>query len=249
MKKWLILAYMTLLLGSQNSVYAADIKVYAASSMTNVINDVAQEFEKKFHIKVIPVYGGSSSLARQIINGAPADIFISANSKWMEFVVQDKNISSDHMTNLATNRLVVITPSSSKLAKLELSDLTQWQSALNGGRLAMGDSASVPAGIYAKQALTALKHWAALESSAAPTKNVRLALALVGRGESPLGIVYKTDAQLTDTVKIVGEFNESSHDKIVYPAAIIEQSEQAMLFFDYLRSFQAKRILNQYGFQ
>ncbi|AUI88229.1 molybdate ABC transporter substrate-binding protein [Vibrio azureus] len=249
MKRWFILACLTILLVLQNSAYAADIKVYAASSMTNVINEVIREFNKKHSVKVVPIYGGSSSLARQIINGAPADIFISANSVWMDFVVKDMNLKGDDVTNLVTNQLVVITPSTSKINKLELSNLTQWQMALDGGRLAMGDPTSVPAGIYAKQALTALSHWSDLEGFIAPTKSVRLALALVSRGESPLGIVYKTDAQLIDTVKVVGEFNQGTHDKIVYPAAIIKQSEQATLFFDFLRSDSAKHIFNQYGFQ
>ncbi|MHA2783352.1 molybdate ABC transporter substrate-binding protein [Vibrio harveyi] len=250
MKAWKIHACLVAILSVSSAANAAtELKVYAASSMTNAVNDIAQQFETKYDVTVTPVYGGSSSIARQILNGAPADIFISANTKWMDYLVKSKAVKNDSVTNLVRNSLVLIAPKASTIEPFDFSDANAWNQALEGNRLALGNPVSVPAGMYAKESLTNLGVWKKLERQIAPAKNVRLALALVERGEAPLGVVYKTDALLTDKVKVVGEFANDTHADIIYPAAIIKDSTQSEQFFEYLKSDDAKKVFAQYGFQ
>ncbi|EGQ8055800.1 molybdate ABC transporter substrate-binding protein [Vibrio alginolyticus] len=250
MKAWKKHACLAAVLSISFSANAAtNLKVYAASSMTNAINEIAQNFEEKYDVSITPVYGGSSSIARQIINGAPADVFISANTKWMDYLVDKDVIYRDNVTNLVRNSLVLIAPQSSELTSFNFSDAKAWEKALHGNRLALGNPTSVPAGMYAKESLTTLGVWKAVQTHVAPAKNVRLALALVERGEAPLGVVYKTDAQLTDKVKILGEFASDTHAAIVYPAAIVNDSTESEQFFQYLKSDEAARVFAQYGFQ
>ncbi|EMN7235336.1 molybdate ABC transporter substrate-binding protein [Vibrio parahaemolyticus] len=250
MKAWKTHACLAAILSISFSTNAAtDLKVYAASSMTNAIDEIAQDFKEKYDVTVTPVYGGSSSIARQIINGAPADVFISANTKWMDYLVDEGVIDSDNVTNLVRNSLVLIAPQSSSLAVFNFADAKAWEAALNGRRLALGNPTSVPAGMYAKESLTTLGVWKEIQTKVAPAKNVRLALALVERGEAPLGVVYKTDAQLTSKVKIVGEFASDTHAAIVYPAAVVNDSTESRQFFQYLKSEDAKRVFAHYGFQ
>ncbi|TPA08596.1 molybdate ABC transporter substrate-binding protein [Vibrio parahaemolyticus] len=250
MKAWKTHACLAAILSISFSTNAAtDLKVYAASSMTNAIDEIAQDFKEKYDVTVTPVYGGSSSIARQIINGAPADVFISANTKWMDYLVDEGVIGSDNVTNLVRNSLVLIAPQSSSIAVFNFADAKAWEAALNGSRLALGNPTSVPAGMYAKESLTTLGVWKEIQTKVAPAKNVRLALALVERGEAPLGVVYKTDAQLTSKVKIVGEFASDTHAAIVYPAAVVNDSMESRQFFQYLKSEDAKRVFAHYGFQ
>lgn len=250
MKAWKIHACLVAILSVSSAANAAtELKVYAASSMTNAVNDIAQQFETKYDVTVTPVYGGSSSIARQILNGAPADIFISANTKWMDYLVKSKAVKNDSVTNLVRNSLVLIAPKASTIEPFDFSDANAWNQALEGNRLALGNPVSVPAGMYAKESLTNLDVWKKLERQIAPAKNVRLALALVERGEAPLGVVYKTDALLTDKVKVVGEFANDTHADIIYPAAIVKDSTQSEQFFEYLKSDDAKKVFSQYGFQ
>ncbi|EJG0982140.1 molybdate ABC transporter substrate-binding protein [Vibrio parahaemolyticus] len=250
MKAWKTNACLAAILSISFSTNAAtDLKVYAASSMTNAIDEIAQDFKEKYDVTVTPVYGGSSSIARQIINGAPADVFISANTKWMDYLVDEGVIDSDNVTNLVRNSLVLIAPQSSSLAVFNFADANAWEAALNGSRLALGNPTSVPAGMYAKESLTTLGVWKEIQTKVAPAKNVRLALALVERGEAPLGVVYKTDALLTSKVKIVGEFASDTHAAIVYPAAVVNDSTESRQFFQYLKSEDAKRVFAHYGFQ
>lgn len=250
MKAWKIHACLVAILSVSSAANAAtELKVYAASSMTNAVNDIAQQFETKYDVTVTPVYGGSSSIARQILNGAPADIFISANTKWMDYLVKSKAVKNDSVTNLVRNSLVLIAPKASTIEPFDFSDANAWNQALEGNRLALGNPVSVPAGMYAKESLTNLGVWKKLERQIAPAKNIRLALALVERGEAPLGVVYKTDALLTDKVKVVGEFANDTHADIIYPAAIVKDSTQSEQFFEYLKSDDAKKVFAQYGFQ
>ncbi|WCP84029.1 molybdate ABC transporter substrate-binding protein [Vibrio harveyi] len=250
MKAWKIHACLVAILSVSSAANAAtELKVYAASSMTNAVNDIAQQFETKYDVTVTPVYGGSSSIARQILNGAPADIFISANTKWMDYLVKSKAVKNDSVTNLVRNSLVLIAPKASTIEPFDFSDANAWNQALEDNRLALGNPVSVPAGMYAKESLTNLGVWKKLERQIAPAKNVRLALALVERGEAPLGVVYKTDALLTDKVKVVGEFANDTHADIIYPAAIVKDSTQSEQFFEYLKSDDAKKVFAQYGFQ
>ncbi|HDM8142056.1 TPA: molybdate ABC transporter substrate-binding protein [Vibrio harveyi] len=250
MKAWKIHACLVAILSVSSAANAAtELKVYAASSMTNAVNDIAKQFETKYDVTVTPVYGGSSSIARQILNGAPADIFISANTKWMDYLVKSKAVRNDSVTNLVRNSLVLIAPKASTIEPFDFSDANAWNQALEGNRLALGNPVSVPAGMYAKESLTNLGVWKKLERQIAPAKNVRLALALVERGEAPLGVVYKTDALLTDKAKVVGEFANDTHADIIYPAAIVKDSTQSEQFFEYLKSDDAKKVFAQYGFQ
>ncbi|WP_172580911.1 molybdate ABC transporter substrate-binding protein [Vibrio harveyi] len=250
MKAWKIHACLVAILSVSSAANAAtELKVYAASSMTNAVNDIAQQFETKYDVTVTPVYGGSSSIARQILNGAPADIFISANTKWMDYLVKSKAVKNNSVTNLVQNSLVLIAPKASTIEPFDFSDANAWNQALEGNRLALGNPVSVPAGMYAKESLTNLGVWKKLERQIAPAKNVRLALALVERGEAPLGVVYKTDALLTDKVKVVGEFANDTHADIIYPAAIVKESTQSEQFSEYLKSDDAKKVFAQYGFQ
>ncbi len=250
MKAWKTHACLTALLSISFTVNAAsNLKVYAASSMTNAIDEIVHDFQKKYNITVTPVYGGSSSIARQIMSGAPADIFISANTKWMDYLVDSGVINSDSVTQLARNRLVLIAPIYSSSTSFDLSNARGWVTALDGHRLALGNPSSVPAGMYAKESLATLGVWSEVQDKIAPAKNVRLALALVERGEAPLGVVYKTDAQLTDKVKVIAEFAADTHTAIVYPAAIINDSSESKYFFQYLQSDEANSVFAQYGFQ
>ncbi len=250
MKAWKKHACLMALLSISFTVNAANnIKIYAASSMTNALDKIAQNFKNKYQVAVTPVYGGSSSIARQIINGAPADVFVSANTNWMDYLVNEGVVKGDNVTYLVRNSLVLVAPQHANSVLFDFSDKKAWRTTLNGGRLALGNPASVPSGMYAKESLTKLGIWKDIQDKIAPAKNVRLALALVERGEAPLGIVYKTDAQLTKKVKVIGEFAQDTHSTIVYPAALISDTNESRQFFQYLQSDEAKAVFTYYGFQ
>ncbi|ASG01909.1 molybdate ABC transporter substrate-binding protein [Vibrio anguillarum] len=231
------------------AVYAQEkITVYAASSMTNAVNELIAAYQPKQPLDIVPVYAGSSALARQIEQGAPADIFISANDNWVTHLLNKNIVTSDKVTLLAGNQLVLIAPQSSKLNSLVVNDVAAWLDALNGSRLAIGNTMAVPVGMYAKEALEKLKLWSSLAPMLAQTNNVRLALALVERQEAALGIVYKTDALMSNKVKVVHEFDSSLHSAIHYPLVQLTERDTVNQFMLFLRSDQAKSILQNYGF-
>ncbi|OEE36352.1 molybdate ABC transporter substrate-binding protein [Vibrio ordalii] len=231
------------------AVYAQEkITVYAASSMTNAVNELIAAYQPKQPLDIVPVYAGSSALARQIEQGAPADIFISANDNWVTHLLNKNIVTSDKVTLLAGNQLVLIAPQSSKLNSLVVNDVAAWLDALNGSRLAIGNTMAVPVGMYAKEALEKLKVWSSLAPMLAQTNNVRLALALVERQEAALGIVYKTDALMSNKVKVVHEFDSSLHNAIHYPLVQLTERDTVNQFMLFLRSDQAKSILQNYGF-
>lgn len=231
------------------AVYAQEkITVYAASSMTNAVNELIAAYQPKQPLDIVPVYAGSSALARQIEQGAPADIFISANDNWVTHLLNKNIVTSDKVTLLVGNQLVLIAPQSSKLNSLVVNDVAAWLDALNGSRLAIGNTMAVPVGMYAKEALEKLKVWSALAPMLAQTNNVRLALALVERQEAALGIVYKTDALMSNKVKVVHEFDSSLHSAIHYPLVQLTERDTVNQFMLFLRSDQAKSILQNYGF-
>ncbi|WP_299689971.1 molybdate ABC transporter substrate-binding protein [uncultured Vibrio sp.] len=243
----LIIALSTALTSSH--LFAAEkLRVYAASSMTNAVNLLVDEFEKQHSVDVIPVYASTSSLVRQIERGASADIFISANEKWMAHLVDQKVVSSDNVTNLCENELVLISPKETSIS-LELSQGEQWAKLLTNERLAVGNTMSVPAGIYAKEALQALGVWDNVKNRLAPSNNVRVALALVERSEAKLGIVYKTDALLSKEVNVVSIFPSELHTPIRYPVAKMSDKSVANDFYRFLDSENAKDILNSFGFE
>lgn len=223
------------------------LRVYAASSLTNVVKELASQFEIQHGIDVTTVFAGSSSLARQLTNGAPADLFISANEKWMTYLVESNVVAGDAVTNLIENKLVLVAPTGSA-ESFELTDSSQWQRALGKGRLAIGMPNAVPAGIYAKQSLEHLGVWSMLNKQLAPTNNVRIALTLVERQEAPLAVVYQTDAMLSDKVVTLAVLPEQTHDPIVYPLATLNEKEATLEFARYLRSESAIKVFGKYGF-
>ena len=244
----LVTLALTISLSSTHLLATEKLRVYAASSMTNAVNLLVEEFEKDHTVDVIPVYASTSSLVRQIERGAPADIFISANEKWMTHLVDRKYVSSDNVTNLCENELVLIAPKDSSVS-LDLSQGEQWTKLLTNERLAVGNTMSVPAGIYAKEALETLGVWDDVSSRLAPSNNVRMALALVERSEAKLGIVYKTDALLSKEVNLIKTFPSDSHTPIRYPVAKMSDKVIAEEFYTFLDTEKAKDILNSFGFE
>lgn len=239
---------LSLLLISLSGLLQAEdkIRVYAASSMTNAVNALVEKFEQTQKTTVTKVFAGTSSLARQIEQGAPADVFISANLRWTEHLVANGIISSDTVTNVARNQLVVVSRQS---IDLNLRQVESWQSALNGGRFAIGQPQSVPAGIYAKEALQTLGVWGQIQRYAAPTNNVRTALALAERDEVPLSIVYLTDAKLNGALNVVASIPSNSHSPIVYPIARLNDNVATTSFVDFVLSKEGQAVLKQFGFQ
>lgn len=226
------------------------ITVFAAASLTNAMQDIAAAYKKEKNVEVVSSFASSSTLARQIEAGAPADLFISADQKWMDYAVDKKNIDTGTRVTLLGNSLVVVAPKSSAQGDITVDAATDWASLLKGGRLAVGDPEHVPAGIYAKEALQKLGAWDKLSPSLAPAEDVRGALALVERSEAPLGIVYGSDAVASKGVKVVGTFPENSHQKVEYPMAITEGHKNATVsaFYDYLKTPEASAVFKRYGF-
>ena len=178
--------------------------------MKNALDDVDAAFTKKTGVKVVASYDASSALMKQIEAGAPADVFISADLKWMDYGSQKKLIKDDTRVNLLGNQLVLIAPKDSKIDNVTIAPGFDLAKLAGDGRIATGDVKAVPVGLYAQAALQKLGAWAAVEPKMAMTQNVRAALVLVARGEAPLGIVYSTDAKVEPGVKIVGVFPEDS---------------------------------------
>jgi molybdate transport system substrate-binding protein len=225
------------------------ITVFAAASMKNALDDVNAAFRNATGIKVVASYAASSALARQIEQGAPADIFASADVDWMDYSAAKKNIRDDTRANLLGNRLVLIAPKDSKTDKVEIGTGFGLAKLVGNGRIATAEVTSVPVGKYAKAALEKLGIWPSVEKKFAMADSVRAALALVARGEAVLGIVYETDAKVEPGVKIVGAFPADSHPAIVYPvAATANAKPEAARYLDFLRSATAKAVFEQYGF-
>lgn len=189
------------------------ITVFAAASLTNAMQDIATQYKKEKNVDVVSSFASSSTLARQIEAGAPADLFISADQKWMDYAVDKKSIDTATRETLLGNSLVVVAPKASAQKDFTIDSKTNWTSLLNGGRTAVGDPEHVPAGIYAKEALQKLGAWDTTAPKLAPAEDVRGALALVERNEAPLGIVYGSDAVASKGVKVVATFPEDSHKK------------------------------------
>ena len=227
----------------------ATITVFAAASMKNAVDDINAAFTGATHIKVTTSYAASSALARQIENGAPADLFASADLDWMDYVAQRNLIRADTRANLLGNRLVLIAPKDSRMGNVTIGQGFDLAALAGNGRIAIGDVRAVPAGKYAKAALEKLGSWTAAESKFAMAENVRAALVLVGRGEAALGIVYETDAKVEPNVKIVGHFPADSHPAITYPVALTANAKPAAArYLGFLRSGAAKDVFEKYGF-
>lgn len=227
---------------------ANEVRVYAAASLTDAIGELAQAYSKAHDTEIKPVFGASSTLAKQIDAGAPASIFISADRKWMQYLIDRQRIAASASHDLLGNALVLIAPKGASF-KVRFNSGFKLASAFSG-RLCTGDPDVVPAGIYAKEALTHLGWWPALEKRMVGADDVRAALAFVERGECAAGIVYSSDARISDRVTIVGTFPDDSHTPIIYPAALIgAASPDAQGFFDYLHTPAADQVFSRFGFQ
>ena len=246
-----ILAIVSLLLGAaQPSAAQEAVTVFAAASLKNALDDANAAFTKVTGVKVTASYAASSALAKQIEQGAPADIFISADLQWMDYVAQKKLIKPDTRVNLLGNKLVLIAPVDSKLEKVTIAKPFDIAKLAGDGRIAVADVKAVPAGLYAKAALEALDGWKAAEPKLAMAENVRATLSFVARGETPVGIVYETDAKVESKVKIVGVFPDGSHLPVVYSGAATSATANAasLKYLDFLRTAPAKAIFEKYGF-
>jgi molybdate transport system substrate-binding protein len=243
------LSVALLAFGPLPPTYAQDVVVFAAASLTNALDAAAKLFQEQGGGYPKISYAASSALARQIESGAPADIFISADLDWMNFLEQRHLIQPATRRNLLGNRLVLVAPADSD-AKVEIRPDFDLAGLLKGGRLAMADTDSVPAGKYGKAALESLGVWNSVRGAVAPAESVRAALLLVSRREVPLGIVYATDAAADPRVKIVGVFPENTHPPIVYPAALTASSKSpgAARLLEFLGSPAARPSFEKQGF-
>ncbi|MBI5896368.1 MAG: molybdate ABC transporter substrate-binding protein [Desulfobacterales bacterium] len=236
--------------GATAGAASEQITVFAAASTTDVVTQVGRLFGDRKLGAVVTSFAASSTLAKQIENGAPADIFISADLEWMDYLEKKKHIESATRANLLGNRIVLIAPAQSVIGTVTLGPGFDLAGLLGEGRLAMGDPSHVPAGRYARTALETMGVWPSVQSKVAGSATVRAALALVERGETPLGVVYATDAAISKKVKIVATFSQESHPAIVYPVAVVagRQSEVTTRFISFLRSAEAKAVFEQAGF-
>lgn len=248
MRAFAIFCTMFLLL---TSARAADEKllVFAAASLTEVMNEIGDAYAKTGKPKPVFSFAASSALARQIENAAPAALFISADEEWMDYLARRKLIAADTRTSFLGNTLVLVTPADRPQALAPAPGFALAK-ALGVGKLALADPDSVPAGRYAKAALEHLKVWAEVEKNVIRGESVRAALAFVERGEAPFGVVYATDAIVSKKVAVAGTFPANSHPPISYPLAVVgaNDSAAARAFRDFLLGDGAKAIYRKYGF-
>jgi molybdate transport system substrate-binding protein len=247
-----IFVALAILRGSSASPAPAQdksITVFAAASMKNALDDIDSAFTAKTGIKVIASYAASSVLAKQIEQGAPADIFMSADTDWMDYVANRKAVNDTTRINLLGNSIVLIAPKDSGLNQVAIGPGFDLAKLAGSGRIATGDVSAVPVGKYARAALEKLGAWQAAGPKFAMAESVRAALTLVARGEAALGIVYATDARIEPGVKIIGTFPGDSHPPIIYPvAATTTAKPEASSYLSFLRSSAAKAIFESYGF-
>lgn len=232
------------------AVQAADLAIFAAASLKDALDQVSKAWQAKTGKQATISYAASSTLAKQIEQGAPADVFISADLDWMDYLAGLNLIEPDTRLNLLGNRLVLIAPKDSELS-VKIEPNFPLASLLGDGRLAIANVDSVPAGKYGKAALTKLGVWGAVSSKLAQAENVRAALVFVSRGEAPLGIVYATDAKADPNVKILDAFPEDTHPPIIYPVAVVAraQGSAGQEFVAFLKSPEVKTIFEAQGFK
>ena len=249
MRAWIHRVFVLLALAFAGPTLAEQpVRVFAAASLTNALNDIGVEWKKAGHPKPSLVYAASSALAKQIEAGAPADVFASADLAWMDYLDQRSRIQADTRSNLLGNTLVMIVPQGHRFP-------VQMQRGFDlagafSGKLCTGEPGAVPVGIYAQEALQNLGWWDALKGRVVGTDDVRTALVFVERGECPLGIVYATDAKISRKVEVLGTFPANTHQPIVYPFAAVEGARPETQA--YLRFVQTSptvaAILEKYGF-
>ena len=231
---------------SIGTVHAADLNIYAAASMKDALDEIIVAYKAQNKLDVVGVYAASGTLAKQIEAGAPADIFISADEEWMNYLAGKNLIKTETRADIIGNTLVLV---KSKDANFDVK-LAELPASLGQDKLALGEVTSVPAGKYAKAALEKLGQWQGVEKNVVAQENVRSALALVARGEAKLGIVYGSDAVAEAKVKVTAVFPEDSHAPIRYPAAVTENSSNAAAtnLLAFLKGPEAQVIFKKDGF-
>ena len=244
---------LTLLLISAGLIAQAEnITLFAAASLQNAIDEISKNYAQMGNGDTIEsLYDSSSNLARQIEQGAPADIFISANQSWMNYVEEKNLIDNDTRTNIVKNELALITFNDNTTEyNVDFPSNDFWKETLSNTRIALGDPDHVPAGLYAKEAFEKLGVWKTVESKVAPAQNVRAALLLVEVKEADLGVVYSSDASVSSKVKTVTVFPDDLHAPIEYPIAIMKDraSESTNGFYHYLLSEDSAAVFKKYGF-
>ena len=234
---------------AQDAAHAGTLTIFAAASMKNALDEVNAAYTVKTGVKITASYAASSVLAKQIVQGAPADVFLSADTDWMDYAVARNVISEPTRINLLGNRLVLIAPKDARVDQVDIGPGFDLAKLAGDGRIVTGDVTSVPAGKYAKAALEKLGAWQAAQPKFAMAENARAALLLVARGEAALGIVYSTDAKVDASVKIIGPFPTSSHPAIVYPIAATATAKPGTKdYLAFLQSMAAKTIFERSGF-
>ncbi|MGH8719043.1 MAG: molybdate ABC transporter substrate-binding protein [Burkholderiales bacterium] len=243
------LVSLSLISTGSSAAEAQKILVFAAASLRDALDEIARGYDQQSNVKVLLSYAASSALAKQIESGAPADIFVSADLDWMDYLDKKKLIDAKSRVNLVGNRLVLISGADAKLQpaiglNVPMIDL------LRSERIAIANPDHVPAGKYARAALEHLGVWVSIQEKLVRTDNVRVALSLVSRGEVPTGIVYLSDAMADKQVRVVGEFAADSHPAIIYPAALVAESKNTSgpPFLNHLVSEQARAIFKKHGF-
>lgn len=227
------------------------LTVFAAASLTDAMTAAGEAYREKTGSEVRFSFASSSTLARQIEAGAPAQLFASANEAWMDYLEERNLIVAETRSSPIANRLALVAPSATERGEVSVDESLDLPALLGAeGRLAVGDPAHVPAGIYAKQALERLGLWAAVENRLARTDNVRAALALVESGETPLGITYATDARISESVTVLGLFPRGSHEPITCPFALVAGQERAAArgFLAFLNSDEGLAVFERFGF-
>lgn len=228
---------------------AAEITVFVAASLTNAMQEIGKNYNAKTGDNIRYSFAASSALAKQIEAGAGAQIFISADEQWMDYLEQRKLIEPGTRRSPLSNSLVLVVPAD-KAQKFEITKDGSWLAKVGSGRIAAGDPAHVPAGKYAQEALTNLGSWSQVQPRLAPADNVRAALALVERGEAAAGIVYETDAAVSKTVAVAAKFPSDSHKPVSYPFGVIagQSGFGVRAFMNYLGSDEAVAVFTKFGF-
>ena len=246
---FVLLALSSTVWNSPASAQGQKLIIFAAASLKDALDEVNVAYQHENSQETATSYAASSTLAKQIEAAAPADVFISADLDWMDYLAKRNLIKPETRANLLGNRLVLIAPVNSPL-NLAIGPNFSLAQALGNGRLAIADPNGVPAGRYGKAALQSLGVWSTIADRLAPAENVRAALALVARGETPLGIVYQTDAASDKDVKIVGIFPQDTHPPIIYPIAVVASSTNpaALGYLAYLKSHAARPTFEKHGF-
>ncbi|MEO8366429.1 MAG: molybdate ABC transporter substrate-binding protein [Pseudoxanthomonas sp.] len=252
-KAWsCLLALLLLSCNARAGENPPPLTVFAAASLKESMDEVAAAFRQQSGHEVRVSYAGSSALALQIQQGAPADVFVSADLDWMDYLQQRGLVDAGSRRNLLGNSLVLVAPAVGKATAIRLRPGTDLLPNLGDhGRIALALTASVPAGKYAKDSLISLGMWKSLQARVAETDNVRAALMLVARGETPLGIVYASDALAEPAVRVLATFPDSSHTPIVYPLARVAASHNpdAITFVRWLATPSAAKIFHAHGFK